>query len=73
MPSYTVVLNDQNKTQIHITADDFKLDGVNYEDSDGNQQVADKFVYFQFLRKERNDDFITVAAVPYNNVLHITS
>lgn len=73
MPSYKVILKDEAKTELRITADDVELDGRDDEDGDGNITAADGSSFFNFTKVDSDGDAITVAAIPFGHVLYITS
>ena len=71
MPSYKVVLNDDAKTELKITADDVSIDGYETEDADGNESYGAGTAFFNFTKDAGGDSNITVAAVPFSKVHYI--
>ena len=67
MPSYKAVLTD--KTEIRITADDVNIDSP----YDGDDACPDQGLFFNFTKNNGDEDSTTVAAIPFNSVLYITS
>lgn len=73
MPSYKVILNDEAKTELRITSDDVETRGSHYEDEEGDQ-TSDNYAWFNFYKRGSGDDEdVTIAAIPYKNVLYINS
>jgi hypothetical protein len=73
MPSYKVVLNDEAKTELRITADDLEMDGRDDEDDDGNLTAHDGDSFFNFTKDVGKETSQTVAAIPFKYILYIVS
>jgi len=69
MPSYKVVLKDEAKTELRITAEDVDIDSCQCCDEGCNTPAH----FYNFLNNRDDDEPTTVAAIPFDTVLYITS
>lgn len=64
MPSYKVVLKDEAKTELSITAADVEV----MTDVESKEPP-----WFNFISSQTDDNPVTVAAIPFEHVLYIRS